>query len=116
MGQAMAELADEAKAQIQGGIGIGVSKDSPSGWLRVMTVLPNSPALAAGLKPGDLISEIDGKSLAALPLPDAVTRMRGIKLTTVTLTIRHDGSTNFEHAVIRRVSFKQVMQLSTGQR
>lgn len=38
------------------------------GTLFVLSVLPGSPAAGAGMEPGDLISEIDGRSTRHLPL------------------------------------------------
>ncbi len=47
-----------------GGIGAVVSYDAPSGRARIERVLPDGPALAAGLRDGDAVVAIDGRSVA----------------------------------------------------
>jgi len=53
--------------------------------------LPNSPAEAAGLQPGDVILEVDGASLEGLGLYDAVGLIRGPKGTVVRLLVQREG-------------------------
>lgn len=45
------------------GIGVQVTKDEKTGYILVNAVFKNSPASMAGLKAGDLITEIDGVSV-----------------------------------------------------
>jgi carboxyl-terminal processing protease len=45
--------------------------------LKVMGVLPDTPAAQAGLHQGLLIQEIDGTNVAKLPLAECVARTRG---------------------------------------
>ena len=42
------------------GIGVQVTKDEQTGYIRIAAVFKNSPASEAGVKPGDLIKKIDG--------------------------------------------------------
>jgi carboxyl-terminal processing protease len=53
----------------------------------VESVVPGSPALAAGVRAGDIIDKVDGKSINELVLSDAVQKIRGPKGSTVTLTV-----------------------------
>ncbi len=73
-----------------GGIGLelGVSKE---GILSVVAPLKDTPAYKAGLKPGDLIISINGKSTEGLSTEDAVHIIRGPKGTAVTLMVLRDG-------------------------
>lgn len=73
-----------------GGIGleIGVNKDN---ILTVIAPLKGTPAEKAGLRPGDLILSIDGKSTDGMSSDSAVKLIRGPKGTTVTLTIYRAG-------------------------
>ncbi|MEA2459991.1 MAG: carboxyl-terminal processing protease [Actinomycetota bacterium] len=67
--------------------GIGVwLKVSPQG-LRIVSVLPGTPAVAAGLKRGDLIREIDGKRVKTLDTDQAVGLIKGPKGSEVRLKI-----------------------------
>lgn len=72
------------------GIGaeIGIHEDR----LMIISPLDNSPAMKAGLKPGDLVLEIDGKDTLGLNIQEAVGRIKGKAGTAVQLRIKHpDG-------------------------
>jgi carboxyl-terminal processing protease len=72
-----------------GGLGIEISiKDS---FLTVISPIEDTPAFKAGIKPGDQILKIDDKFTKDININDAVKRMRGLKGTSVTLTIMREG-------------------------
>ena len=73
------------------GIGTAVTGD-PRG-LRVRDVYNGSPAKDAGMKAGDLVTEVNGKSLKGLSEEQAVTRLRGEPGTDVTIVTDRDGKT-----------------------
>lgn len=72
------------------GLGITVTEGS-DGYITVISPLPGSPALEAGLQPGDKILEIEGESARYLNVSDAVDKLTGHEGEPVTLTIRHAG-------------------------
>jgi len=74
------------------GVGIRVSKDEKSGFIKVVYPFRGSPALDKGIQPGDLITKVNGTSIKDLSLDEAVTRIKGKKGTKVTLTIRSNGT------------------------
>ena len=53
----------------------------------VETPFPGSPALRSGLKAGDIIRKVDGKSISNLSLREVVKRIRGPRGTVVSLEI-----------------------------
>lgn len=59
----------------------------------IVAPLENSPAQKAGIKTGDIILAVDGKSTEGLSLTEVVLNIRGPAGTTVTLTVRHEGET-----------------------
>jgi carboxyl-terminal processing protease len=67
------------------GVGLGVA-EVPEG-LRVSTVFPKSPAKEAGLKEGDLITAVDGESLAGVESTVATGKIKGEPGTPVTITV-----------------------------
>lgn len=75
------------------GVGLQISKDENPGWLRVITPIEGSPAEQAGIRPQDVVLEIDGLATAELTLDEAAARMRGRQGTTVTLQLRHADET-----------------------
>ncbi|MCQ8241015.1 S41 family peptidase [Rhizosaccharibacter radicis] len=72
-----------------GGLGLEVTSDA--GLIKVMTPMDGTPASRAGIKTGDLIIAINGKSLDGIDLNDAVDRMRGEPNTKITLTLKRQG-------------------------
>ncbi len=67
--------------------GVGIQVDVKDGRLTVVSPIEGSPAEAAGLQPGDVVLEVDGKSITGKTLNDTVGLIRGPRGTQVTLTI-----------------------------
>jgi len=72
-------------------VGIGASVNTADGWATIVSPLDESPALAAGLLPGDRILEVDGKTTMGEDLDETIERIVGEEGTTVTLTIEREG-------------------------
>jgi len=70
--------------------GVGMEIDVKNGVLTVVAPLKGTPAEAAGIKTGDAIIAIDGKSTEGLSTEVAVQQIRGPKGTSVTFTIVRD--------------------------
>ena len=62
------------------------------GKLIIVAPIEGGPAEAAGIKPGDLVLEVDGESIEGLSLLEAVGIIRGPRGTTVNLLIKHLGA------------------------
>ena len=72
-----------------GGLGIIISiKDDQ---LTIISPIEDTPAYRAGIKAGDKIVEIDGKSTEGIGLDEAVNILRGEKGTEVTLGIKREN-------------------------
>jgi carboxyl-terminal processing protease len=65
-------------------------------------VLPNTPAEEAGLKRGDTILAVDGKTTTGETVEQSVARIRGPEGEPVTLTIGRTGVDNFDVTIVRR--------------
>ncbi len=72
--------------------GIGAEIGFRDNMLAIMAPIEDMPAMKAGVRAGDKIFAIDGKSAAKLPLDDAIKAIRGPKGTKVTLTLMRDKS------------------------
>src|SRR6267142_5407856 len=82
-----------------GGLGIEVSMEN--GLVKVVSPIDDTPAARAGLKPGDLITHLDGEPVQGLTLPEAVDRMRGPVNSDINLTIRREGKEPFDVKLTR---------------
>jgi len=71
--------------------GLGVRIDSREGWITVVQVLPNSPALKEGLEIGDRIMEVEGESAEGWTQDKAISVLRGEKGDPVNITIGRVG-------------------------
>lgn len=80
--------------------GIGAQLGMESGSITVVAPLKNSPSERAGLKPGDIITKVNGESVIGWVLPQAVAKIRGEKGTKVKLKISR-GVREFEVEIMR---------------
>ena len=73
--------------------GLGVSLEGPPrrDRLTIVSALFNSPAYKAGVKPGDVILEIDGVNSVKSKVEDVSQKLRGKEGTSVTLKIERGG-------------------------
>jgi len=82
----------EMELETQGHFGgLGMTVTGEGGMLKVIAPIDGTPAARAGIKPGDLITSVDGKTVEGLSLQEAVDRLRGPPSTAVTLTIKREG-------------------------
>ncbi|MBN1818724.1 MAG: PDZ domain-containing protein [Sedimentisphaerales bacterium] len=82
------------------GIGIRMSKVGKS--LKIISLIPNTPAYSSGLDAGDLILAVDGESTEEMTSDCAVRKISGLKGTQVTLSVRHPDSETAEDITITR--------------
>ena len=73
--------------------GIGVMLSDNAGAFTVTKVLTGSPAEAAGVKAGDVITAVDGTTTTGMSMDVLTTKIRGTAGTKVTITVIHTGST-----------------------
>ena len=93
-------------------VGIGATVETAyDGGYRVMSVLPDSPALEAGIQPGDILTAVDG--VPTSPDVDPRVPVTGEEGTVVTLTVNRNGQV-LEFTLTRRavnipiVTYEQV--------
>ena len=84
-----------------GGLGIEVTMEG--GFVKVVSPIDDTPAFRAGLKPGDLVTHLDGEAVQGLTLTQAVEKMRGPKGSQIRLTIRRRGEAPFDVTITRAV-------------
>ncbi len=83
-----------------GGLGIEVTQEK--GWVKVVSPMDGTPAAAAGIMAGDLITAVNGESVMGLTLDDAVNLMRGpIGSEIVVTVVRKDTPEPFDVSIIR---------------
>lgn len=74
------------------GIGAHVNYNYDYQAIELLGIMPNSPALEAGLEAGDLIVGVNGKDVSELGYYGTIAAVRGEEGTEVELTIWHPGS------------------------
>ncbi len=96
---------DFADMQVQthgefGGLGIEVTQED--GYVKVVSPIDGTPADKAGIKTGDLITQVDGKTVLGLTMDQAVDLMRGPIGSEVVITIAREGVQDpFDVSLIR---------------
>jgi len=86
--------------------GVGLEMGERNGAITVISPLRDTPAFRAGVMAGDVVVKIDGVSTEHMALEEAVTRIRGIKGTSVVLTVLRDGETTTREFTIVRDTIK----------
>ena len=91
--------------------GIGAEVGIRNGLVTILAPMPDTPAERAGIRPGDIILEIEDESAEGISLMEVVNRIRGKKGTVVKLLILHRNDTdpvviNVERGVITLISVR----------
>lgn len=86
--------------------GIGAELTDENGQIIVISPLSGSPAEQAGIKPKDVILEIDGQGTEKMAIDTAVRKIRGKAGTEVKLKIRHVGQQDAVEIKVIRASIK----------
>jgi carboxyl-terminal processing protease len=92
-----------------GGVGIEVTQDKDE--LRVVSPIEDTPAYKAGMKTGDIITEIDNNPVKGVSLGEAIKKIRGRSGSFVELTVLRKGESlplNFKlvRSIIKNPSVK----------
>ena len=92
--------------------GVGMNVDQDKRGLRVLNVFEGSPAARGGVKKGDFITEVDGKSIAGLSSDVATARIKGPAGTTVSLELVDPE--NFEPRTVKLKRARIEIPITTG--
>ncbi|HGG05834.1 MAG TPA: S41 family peptidase [Aliiroseovarius sp.] len=97
------EQAAEMREHTRGSFGgLGVEITQEEGWVKVVSPMDGTPAFAAGVESGDLITHVDGENLFGYTLDDVVALMRGPVGSEVVITIVREGIDEaFDVTIIR---------------
>lgn len=97
------ELVEMEKNKYQG---TGAEVQSKDGHVLIVAPLDGSPALRAGLKPGDIILRVNGQDIGGRPLDEVVKEISGPAGTSVTLTILTPASGNTRQVTLTRATLR----------
>ena len=86
-----------------GGLGIQISAPKEGGGVLIIAPLKDSPAERAGLKPGDLITHVDGRNIMEQSLREVVGKLRGLENTPVVLRIKRQSASAFDVQLVREI-------------
>lgn len=73
------------------GIGVVIRTLEETGEIEVVSILNGSPALDAGVRPGDIFYEVDGQRIEGMSQTELATLVRGPAGTDVEITFDRDG-------------------------
>lgn len=89
--------------------GLGAVNRKKGDYTEVIETYEGYPASKAGLQPGDLILEIDGKSIKGWDQDEVSKHLKGTPGTAVKLKVRREGEQDFEKTLTREeVKIKDV--------
>jgi len=82
--------------------GIGAEVQMKNNRVVVVAPLDGSPAQKAGLRPGDIIVDVDGRDITGFPLPEVVQKIMGPPGSRMTLTVEDPATGEERTLTIRR--------------
>lgn len=86
--------------------GLGLEVLTIDGVLRVVSPIDDTPAERGGIKPGDIITRIDGKAVSAENVNESVEQLRGNPGSSVVLTVLHEGESAPVDITLKREKIK----------
>src|SRR5262245_58786962 len=84
------EMREEQQGSFSG-LGIVISLKGEDKELTVISPIEGTPAYRAGIRAGDIISQIEGKPTLGISIDDALDKLRGPKGSKVTIMIAREG-------------------------
>ncbi|MCB1555167.1 MAG: S41 family peptidase [Xanthomonadales bacterium] len=96
---------DEMATGAYDGLGIEVVQNADR-TLTVIAPIDDTPAARAGIRPGDVIVEIDGATISAENVDAAVESMRGAPGTMIRLKIQRDGTAELLDFELKRETIR----------
>ncbi len=101
---------DDLYAMIDGNfVGLGIELKQDAEGLRLVGVIRGGPAWDAGLKSGDQITGVAGRSVKGLSLDEAAGRLQGAEGSPIEIAVRRpDGATRSYRLVRRHVEVESV--------
>lgn len=90
--------------------GLGIEVTAQDGFVKVVSPMDGTPASRAGIKSGDFLTAIDGKSIVGLPLNDAVKQMRGAIGSAINVTVVRENVEPFDVSLTREVIRPEVVK------
>lgn len=95
-------MSEQTKGKF-GGLGIQITTDN--GLVKVISPIDDTPAAKAGIKAGDYITELDGKTVIGQTLDEVVDKLRGKVGSKVKVTIKRANKKPFT-VTLRRAEIK----------
>ncbi len=90
--------AEESQAQTESlsgeYVGVGIQVEQREEGIVVVAPIDGSPAMEAGIRPGDVLLSVDGQEVINRTVDDVVKIIRGPEGTEVTLEFRREGEAN----------------------
>ncbi len=86
--------------------GIGAEVQMKNNQVIVVAPIDGSPAQKAGIRPGDIIVDVDGKDITGLSLQEVVQRIMGPAGSRMTLTLEDPATGQERTLTIRRATIK----------
>jgi len=89
-------------------VGIGVVVSEHPQYIEILQVYPDSPAMAAGLLKGDLITAVNGTDLSTLAYEQRIDRLLGAENTSVTIGLQRGDRKTAKTLVRKRIQVNPV--------
>lgn len=96
------DKADDFKSGLEGKFeGIGAYVEMVEEKFTITSPIKGSPAQKAKIRPGDIVTHVDGEDISGQSINDIIMKIRGTAGTEVRLTIERKGSLPKDYTVIR---------------
>ena len=105
------DVTESFNEQVEGkytGIGVEIIQDQKTNEIKINRVFADSPAMEAGMKPGDIFVSVEGKSVDGMSVSDLVNSIRKSTSKIIKIVVKRDGEEKKFNLTLKEVNIESV--------
>lgn len=100
------DLLMESTSGSYSGIGVTVSQNAETKVITVVKPFEGAPGAEAGMLPGDIVTQVDGKDISGLDINTVVSYIKGEEGTTVKIQVYRESDNDYHELTVTRAKIE----------